>query len=556
MKRITLLFIFMSVALSYMTLSAEVITPELAKQTADEWMTRNSEWTGAGDATVNLVEKDGVPAYYVVDYKNGGWTLISAQSSSKPLMGYNLTGNYQTVAPMRDLLDSAATLIVERARTAGDASHIEWEGKPMQRAAQELDYPDIEPLITFNIGQNEPFNNQCPMLDGERTVVGCVAVAMAQAMMVQRYPYQPKGKYGYSSTNVGYLEVDYDAEKPYDWDAMYSSNETGNYDELCRFLFHCGVAVDMEYGLSVHGGSGAQSRPIVPALSTYFGYDPQLLGYRFKDDYKSEGWLDVVVHEIYLGRVVIFMGAGDGGGHCWNIDGWSNLSQFVHVNWGWDGIGNGYFDLENMRDDFQGLVFPDNNHIIVGVGSPSTAPYGIELSCTEFAIGTPAGVALADVKVYCEDTEGQYEYELYGPVDIWGDNSIAPYEIVDGKLYATQTVEDTGDFRYLKIIVTNTNTGESYTKVFNITISAEGSVEAVLSDVMAVYPSVAENNITIDVPVVGGEYAIYSVSGAQVAHGVMNSYKNTIDVASYPAGTYILRYVHNEGVGVKTFVKK
>ena len=160
------------------------------------------------------------------------------------------------------------------------------------------------------------------------------------------------------------------------------------------------------------------------------------------------------------------------------------------------------------------------------------------------------------MKVFCEDEAAQYAFELYGPVDIWGDNAVSPYEVVDGKLVSTRTIEDTSDFQYLKMTVVNANTGESYTKVFSITIVASDAVEAVLSDAMKVYPSVAENNMTIEVPAVGGEYMIYSVSGAQVAAGMMNDYKTTIDVASYPAGTYILRYVHNEGVGVKTFVKK
>ncbi|MBR6750545.1 MAG: T9SS type A sorting domain-containing protein [Bacteroidaceae bacterium] len=36
----------------------------------------------------------------------------------------------------------------------------------------------------------------------------------------------------------------------------------------------------------------------------------------------------------------------------------------------------------------------------------------------------------------------------------------------------------------------------------------------------------------------------------------MSQYKTEIGVSSLTAGTYILRYVHNNGVGVKTFIKK
>ena len=73
---------------------------------------------------------------------------------------------------------------------------------------------------------------------------------------------------------------------------------------------------------------------------------------------------------------------------------------------------------------------------------------------------------------------------------------------------------------------------------------------------MRVYPSIASDVVTIEVPVVGGSYAIYSVAGAQVQAGALSNYKNEVNVASLAAGTYIMQYVHNNGVGVKTFVKK
>ena len=62
--------------------------------------------------------------------------------------------------------------------------------------------------------------------------------------------------------------------------------------------------------------------------------------------------------------------------------------------------------------------------------------------------------------------------------------------------------------------------------------------------------------VTIEVPVVGGSYAIYSVAGAQVQAGNLDSYKNEVNVSSLAAGAYVMQYVHNNGVGVKSFIKK
>ena len=553
MKRVLSISLAIWCAIFSFVVKAEVVTPERAKAMADAGMSMQEQWSGANEADVRLVEENGVPAYYVVSYKNGGWAVVSAQTAVQPLLAYNLEGEYATPEPMKAVMKATAQRIVDLSKIENQADHISWHGSKMQRAAAKVyEYEDIEPLIQLNLNQDGPFNQKCPEINGKHVLVGCAAVAMGQAMMHARFPYAPKGYKDYVSPNTGYHEIDYNAEKPYDWDAMHNSRKTGNYEEVARLLYHCGVSIEMQYGLD---GSGAYTFNQPIAFTNYFGYDPQLVQIYYKDDYKGD-WLDLILHELQLNRVVLYAGQGQGGGHSWNVDGWDYDAQFLHVNWGWGGTGNGYFDVDYMIDSYQGLSFPDGVNAVVGVGSPSTAPYAIELSTTEFVVGTAAGVALADVKVFCEDEAAQYTFELYGPVDIWGDNAVSPYEVVDGKLVSTRTIEDTSDFQYLKMTVVNVNTGESYTKVFSITIVASDAVEAVLSDAMKVYPSVAENNMTIEVPAVGGEYMIYSVSGAQVAAGMMSDYKTTIDVASYPAGTYILRYVHNEGVGVKTFVKK
>jgi hypothetical protein len=275
--------------------------------------------------------------------------------------------------------------------------------------------------------------------------------------------------------------------------------------------------------------------------------------------YTDEAWYEKIFTDLLNGRVVMYMGAADeagNGGHCWNIDGWKQSSQMVHCNWGWGGYGDGYFSLDNMTDSYQGISFLYHHGAVFGIGKPSTAPYGISLSTTDFVLGTEAGVALADVVVSCEDPEAVFAYDMKGPKNVAGKHIESPYQVVDGKLVSTKTVEDKNSFKYLLMTVTNTNTGESYQREFNIQLVADGAVESVMSDAMRVYPSVAADVVTIEVPVVGGNYAIYSVAGAQVQAGALNSYKNEVNVSSLAAGTYILQYVHNDGVGVKTFIKK
>lgn len=527
---------------------AEVITPEVAKQTADNYMTLDDEWRGANDAEVRLVEFEGVPAYYVVEYNGGGWTIVSAQSSTDPIIGYNTTDCYVAPAPMQAALEVCAQSIVERAQQQADVKHEGWERANRRKAVAEIDVPDVAPLIKLDLSQGDPYNKYCPTVNGDKCLVGCVAVAMTQAMMVQHFPVAAVGKYSYNCDGVGKLSINYDEEEPYDWDAM----DNGDMDEIARLLYHCGVSVEMGY---TPEGSGAGNTIVKDALARNFCYDANALIFVEKDRNPS-GWLELLLKDITLGRVVIYFGSGEKGGHCWNLDGWKKSTQKIHVNWGWGGYGNGYFDIDKMEDAYQGMTFPEYNTAILGVGTPTTAPYGIELSTKRFVLGTEAGVALADVTVLCEDAEASFEFELFGPKNLAGKYSTSPYQVVDGKLVSTKTVADSNAFKFLLMKVTNSNTGETFEKQFAIQIVADDAVESVMSDAMRVYPSVAADVLTVEVPVEGGSYAIYSVAGAQVQAGNLDSYKNEINVSSLAAGAYIMQYVHSNGVGVKNFIKK
>ena len=249
------LFIVLStVILSILSLcvQAEVISQEVAKQTAENLLSLDESWHGVNDATIRLVEFDGEPAYYVIEYAQGGWAIVSAQSSATPLIGYNTTGRYVAPEPMQEMLDVSANYIVGMARMDGSVRHKGWQ-LAMQRkpAADPSTTPSIEPLIPTNLNQGYPYNKYCPTIDGQNAVVGCVAVAITQAMMVQRYPDQGQGKFTYTDSEggTGTHTVDFENQY-YDWDAIINCDQTKDYDAVARILYQVGVSVKMRYGLS------------------------------------------------------------------------------------------------------------------------------------------------------------------------------------------------------------------------------------------------------------------------------------------------------------------
>lgn len=466
MKKSTTLFIAFLISAISLICPAEVITADVAKETADNFIALDNEWHHDNDAKIDLVDYNDIPAYYIVEYKAGGWVIVSAQSSSTPIIGYSTTGKFATPETMSELLNFNAKIITARANDFANNEHVGWKKIKQGKAANEDKInttPDIAPLITLNLNQSFPFNAYCPTDDGFTSSTGCVAVAMAQAMSVHRYPSRANGSHTYTSENTGIHSINYDKEAEYDWDAIYNYEQDNNFLEVARLMYHVGVSVDMQYGLM---GSGALIVSVPQALTSHFGYDKKTVYYTTKTPDDNE-WLNMILHELANGRAIIYGGSSSTSGHCWNIDGWKQSTQMVHCNWGWAGIGNGYFSLDNMTDSYQGSSFLYNQGAVFGVTPPTSAPYEIILSNTQYAIGTEAGTILSYIETVTTDKQIDFNYELSGP-----ENVQTPYQIVGNQLIANEPIEDNDKFRYLHIKATNAATGESYEKNFDIRIVA------------------------------------------------------------------------------------
>ena len=81
---------------------------------------------------------------------------------------------------------------------------------------------EVKPLlgnIAFN--QFSPYNDKCPLMDGERTVTGCLATAMAQLMAYYKYPQKMSGDKIEYITEKYSLPVSWDCSATvFDWDNM------------------------------------------------------------------------------------------------------------------------------------------------------------------------------------------------------------------------------------------------------------------------------------------------------------------------------------------------
>ena len=199
---------------------------------------------------------------------------------------------------------------------------------------------EVKPLIKTQWGQHYPFNLLCPETDnnnGENTykLAGCGPVAMAQVVNYHRYPsMSPDGKY------------------EYDWNQMFHSLTSNVQKEgivaVAKLISDCGVSSFTEYG---DERSSTSRTDIMGAMKRLFGYSNYMSIYNrsdFETPKRDSLYRQLIFSELKAGRPVLYRGTNEKGeGHLFIIDGCKKGK--VHVNMGWGGNDNGYYELSDLR---------------------------------------------------------------------------------------------------------------------------------------------------------------------------------------------------------------
>lgn len=215
--------------------------------------------------------------------------------------------------------------------------------------------PDhVDPLIETKWQQKAPFNNDVQKdANGNPYLVGCVAIAMTQIMRYYKYPTKGIGSNTYSM-NGETLTADFSAS-PYQWDKMLPIYEKGKYTDeeakaVSELMRQVGISVNMDYKPNF---SSSYTKSAQNALINNFGYNPNMNRYT-RNFYSEQEWMDMVFSELSQHRPIYYSGNDSKGenGHAFVIDGY-NAEGKVHVNWGWGGFEDGYFDI--------GILTPKGN---------------------------------------------------------------------------------------------------------------------------------------------------------------------------------------------------
>lgn len=303
-----------------------------------------------------IIEDQGEELLFIFDIgKNNGFVIVSANRKSFPVLGYSFKGKYhdnKQVTSFTQLLNVYKSLIkdLSASKTAAHPSITRlWNKYNNSKSPYSKSISTVVPLITSLWDQGCFYNDSCPADNTSpsyycyRAPVGCIATAMAQIMKYHNHPLQGVSSNSYYDSNYGTLSVDF-SNSTYNWNNMPQILGTPNAD-ISKLLYHCGVAVEMDYGPF---SSGANLNDAKNGFISYFNYSNSATVVA-KSNYSSTDWENLIKSELDSGRPLIYSGVDNvsGGGHAFVCDGYQ--SNYFHINWGWSGNLNGFFTLTNLN---------------------------------------------------------------------------------------------------------------------------------------------------------------------------------------------------------------
>ena len=244
----------------------------------------------------------------------------------------------------------------------------------------------IPPLLSERWSQGTPYNNYCPVYNGEACVTGCACTSLSMVLHYWQHASLSNALPGYITGTLG---ISMGALEPveFDWANMLDVYKQGNYTDqqgaaVARLMQYVGQAEMMDYGPD---GSGATVYSIFNAVRL-FGYDSRV---RLEEQmsHRPDVWRDLIMDELKAGRPIVYTAAdmSYNVGHAFNLDGYDAESDMYHINFGWGGNGDAYCALNAFSGG--GMTFNHYQQMIVGIQPPEVFEPALNVSTDALDFG-------------------------------------------------------------------------------------------------------------------------------------------------------------------------
>ena len=402
----------------FLALLALVFEAQARSVSSDEAVCAARAWAKTGldraptvRATASRRQTAAGAAFYAVPF-DGGTLFLSGDTRRRPIIAFAASADEGTTVDERSPLwallsrDQDAQVVAEAAKSAGGATggttatmaataaEREWAALLAGEEPADVVSPAkvIAPATTHVVsptdvrvaalvkskwgqatarGTNKDCYNACtPKLgNGQRAVCGCVATAMAQVMRHHRFPTAEVR----ALSRTCYVEP---SSKPqaaatvsltmqggtYDWANMPLDPTAGVSDAQClaigKLTSDAGISVYMAYDVD---GSGAFLFNVAKALREVFGYAGACYYRADEVSKQTQVMRDAVLSNLDAGYPVLMGISGSSGGHAIVGDGYGygNDRLYVHLNMGWNGQDNVWYNLPDIDSSPRFTTFDD-----------------------------------------------------------------------------------------------------------------------------------------------------------------------------------------------------
>ena len=307
------------------------------------------------DETVEIFSDDGELLSYLFNLKPTGYVVVSGDYRLSPVLAYSFTsssGNLDSDNIMIDFLKAEINSQLSDCISL-DFRNPDWDERIKNQYFEQ--WPpegstSTEGWIETQWSQSSPYNDLCPLDDGDRSVAGCPSIVIAQILNYHKTTLGTRfdDTDDYEHEYVNYFTIDDDYEE-YGFPSFpelnsylgtledhYNSNTQITNQDKAALTFACGVAAKQVYTAQVSGTFEVQQ-----AYDAYlkFGCDTVKL-YNEESSDMRERLIDNMknAYPAHLAVVTPDWSAG----HNLVIDGY-NTDNYFHLNFGWGGYYDGWF---------------------------------------------------------------------------------------------------------------------------------------------------------------------------------------------------------------------
>lgn len=608
----TLSILLLSLSFS---LTAKTVDLQRAEKVAKNLISERADNKNLQITSTDLFSNQDIILMYLFHLNNGrGFILVSADDRAYPVPGYSFDEGFKTEKMPENInswINTYNTQISEAISMdlSADAPILEaWQHYSAESLSPADNTMSVSPLVLSKWDQGCFYNALCPQAVGgdcNRTWVGCVATAMGMVMRHHNYPAQGTGSHSYTHATYGVQSANF-GSTTYNWASM-PNQLWGSNTATATLLYHCGISVEMDYGVS---GSGAQTADVRNALINYFNYSTSTY-FAEKFWYSDAAWDALIRTDLENNMPIIYSGYDGNYGHCFVLDGYQGTNHF-HFNWGWSGSNNGYFYLSNLNsgngafNSYQKAVFHISPPVspIAQFSSAQTGCTGNPVNFTSqatgfptsfswsFPGGTPSTSTAANPSVKYS-VSGTYDVKLkvsnqtgsdsitktawitvntspskplpsdtticcYSTIMLDAANQGSTYSWNTGEITQTITADSTNTGIGVKSIIVNITSAQfCMTKdTINITFAACSGIEENAPATNKVWPNPSNGMVYLQCPDYScdnTELTVYSADGRRLSELTGRKISGSaieINLDPFPGGIYLIRIQNEKGTSV------